>query len=53
MKHLARKIIKSYQEETKESLENLPEVPDYQEISDHKEAKKVMKDYLETVIEIV
>jgi transposase len=52
MKHLARKIIKSYQEETKESLENLPEVPDYQEISDHKEAKKVMKDYLETVIEI-
>ncbi|KAF5090578.1 IS1182 family transposase ISAme2 [anaerobic digester metagenome] len=52
MKHLARKIIKSYQEETKESLENLPEVPDYQEISDHKEAKKVMKDYLETVIAI-
>ncbi|MFA6930169.1 MAG: IS1182 family transposase [Lentisphaeria bacterium] len=52
MKHLARKIIKSYQEERKESLENLPEVPDYQEISDHKEAKKVMKDYLETVIEI-
>ncbi|WP_414150900.1 hypothetical protein [Acetobacterium carbinolicum] len=36
----------------KDSLENLPEVPDYQEISDHKEAKKVMKDYLETVIEI-
>lgn len=52
MKHLARKIIKSYQEETKEELENLPEVPDYKEISDHKQAKQVMKDYLETVIEI-
>lgn len=52
MKHLARKIIKSYQEETKEKLENLPEVPDYKEISDHKQAKQVMKDYLETVIEI-
>lgn len=52
MKHLARKIIKSYQVETKEELKNLPEVPDYKEISDHKQAKKVMKDYLETVIEI-
>lgn len=52
MKHLARKIIKSYHDETKEELENLPEVPDYKEISDHKEAKQVMKDYLETVIEI-
>jgi len=51
MKHLARKIIKSYQEETKKELGNLPEVPDYKEISDHKQAKQVMKDYLETVIE--
>lgn len=52
MKHLARKIIKCYQDEAQEALENLPEVPDYKEISDHKEAKKVMQDYLETVIEI-
>ena len=51
MKYLARKIIKSYQDETKEELENLPEVPEYKEISDHKQAKQVMKDYLETVIE--
>ena len=53
MKHLARKIIKTYQVETNEVLEDLPEVPEYQEIEDHKEAKAVMKDYLETVIEKV
>jgi len=29
----------------------LPEVPEYQEIEDHKEAKAVLKNYLETVIE--
>jgi transposase len=51
MKHLAKKIIKTYEEEANEVLEDLPEVPEYQEIEDHKEAKKVMKDYLETVIE--
>ena len=51
MKHLARKIIKTYEEETNQILEDLPEVPEYQEIEDHKEAKAVMKNYLETVIE--
>jgi len=50
MKHLARKIIKTYEDETKERLEELPEVPDYKEIADHKEAKQVMKEYLESVI---
>lgn len=50
MKHIARKIIKTYEEENNESLENCPEVPNYKEIEDHKEAKNVMKEYLETVI---
>lgn len=53
MKHLARKIIKTYGEETGQNLEDIPEEPEYQEIADHKEAKAVMKDYLETVIDIV
>lgn len=53
MKHLARKIIKTYEAENSEALENLPEVPDYKEIEDHKEAKKIMKEYLETIIEKV
>jgi len=50
MKHLGRKIIKTYGEETSEELEGLPEVPSYKEIADHKEAKAIMKEYLETVI---
>ena len=44
MKHLARKIIKTYEDETKESLEGLPVVPEYKEIEDHKEAKKILED---------
>lgn len=51
MKHLARKIIKIYEKENNEVLGNLPEVPNYKEIEDHKEAKKVMKEYLETIID--
>lgn len=50
MKHLARKIIKTYAEETGENLADLPEEPEYKEIEDHKEAKAVMKKYLETII---
>jgi transposase len=50
MKHLGRKIIKTYEEETGKRLENVPQVPDYKEIPDHQKAKAVMKDYLETVI---
>lgn len=50
MKHLARKIIKEYENENNKNLEELPEEPKYKEIEDHKQAKIVMKDYLETVI---
>lgn len=50
MKHLAKKIINTYEEETEEKLPGLPDVPEYKEIEDHKEAKAVMKDYLEKVI---
>lgn len=53
MKHLARKIITTYEDETKEVLEDLPEIPDYKEINDPKEAKKIMNEYLESVIEKV
>ena len=50
MKHLARKIIKTYEKENNQVLEEIPEVPKYKEIEDHTEAKAVMKDYLENVI---
>ncbi len=53
MKHLAKRIIKTYEEESGNPLENLPAIPEYQEIEDHKEAKAVMKTYLETVIDEV
>ena len=52
MAHLARKIVKTYGEETGENLTNIPEEPKYKEISDYKEAKAVMKNYLETVIDM-
>ena len=44
MKHLAKKIFKSIEKEDYER-------PDYKQIEDSKEAKEVMKEYLETVIE--
>lgn len=50
MKHMARKIIKTYEKESGTILGNLPEVPKYKEIEDHQKAKAVMKEYLETVI---
>jgi transposase len=53
MKHLGRKIIHTYENETGNSLENVPAIPDYESIPDHHEAKAVMKDYLETVIKQV
>ena len=43
MKHLARKIFK-------EANINEYDIPDYKQIEDHKEAKAVMKEYLENVI---
>ena len=44
MKQLAKKIFKATQQEDYE-------IPNYQEIEDHNEAKQVMKEYLEEVIE--
>ena len=44
MKHLARKIFKAIEKEDYE-------IPDYTQIESPKEAKKVMKNYLETVID--
>ena len=44
MKQLAKKIFKSVEREDYE-------IPDYKQIENPKEAKQVMKDYLETVIE--
>ena len=43
MKHLARKIFKATEQ-------NDYEIPDYTQIENPKEAKQMMKDYLETVI---
>lgn len=53
MKHLARKIIQAFEVEKGQTLSELPEVPNYEEIEDHKEAKAVMKDYIDNVIELV
>lgn len=53
MKHLGRKIINTYVKETGADLGDLPEAPDYKKIADHKEAKAVMKKYLEAVIDRV
>ncbi len=44
MKHLAKKIFAEMEEEPHD-------IPNYKEIEDHKEAKQVMKQYLEEVIE--
>ena len=44
MKHLAKKIFK-------EMGQTEYDIPDYTQISDHKEAKRVMKEYLENLIE--
>ncbi|MGJ9386221.1 transposase, partial [Salipaludibacillus sp. CF4.18] len=51
MKHLARNLIQTFEEETEQTLENVPTAPEYKEIPNHHEAKAVMKNYLETVIE--
>jgi transposase len=51
MKYLAKKIIQTYEEEVGQDLEDVPKMPTYKEIEDHNEAKAVMKEYLETVID--
>jgi transposase/flagellar hook-basal body complex protein FliE len=53
MKHLGKKIIQTYEEETGQALNDVPEAPDYKEIEDHNKAKAEMKTYLETVIDQV
>ena len=50
MKKIAKKVIKSHQK-IDEDYESQYEVPDYEIIEDHKEAKQVMKTYLDNVIE--
>lgn len=51
MKHLAKKIFKAINEENGEVPESInQDIPQYQEIEDHKEAKTTMKAYLEETI---
>jgi len=51
MKHLAKKIFKTIEKEHGEIPSEInTNIPDYKSIEDHKEAKNVMKAYLETVI---
>lgn len=54
MKHLAKKIIKVTEEVDEGLAEKLNKnIPEYKEIEDPKEAKQVIKDYLEELIETV
>lgn len=54
MKRLANNIFKTYEKESGDLLENINQnIPNYKEIADHKEAKKVIKEYLESEIEKV
>jgi hypothetical protein len=52
MKHLGKAIAHTYEQEAGTDLEGLP-AADYKEIPDHKEAKAVMKGYLDTVLDKV
>ncbi|GAV23821.1 transposase, partial [Carboxydothermus pertinax] len=54
MKHISKEIFKKLEEEAPEVLEKQnTEIPNYKEIEDHKEAKRVMKNYIDGVIENV
>jgi len=51
MKHLAKQIFKGLTADTGNIPENVnTNIPDYEQIKDHKQAKAVMKEYLEEVI---
>jgi len=51
MKHLAKRIFKALEKDTGEIPETVnTNIPDYKQIEDHKQAKAVMKEYLEEVI---
>lgn len=52
MKHLAKKIFRGLQNDLGAiPVEIDTNIPDYKKISDHKQAKQVMKSYLETLVE--
>jgi transposase len=54
MKHLARKILKNYEKESESIPEDInTNIPDFNAIEDHNEAKTVMKDYVESLIDQV
>ena len=52
MKHLAKNIFKNLEEENGVIPEQIDKsIPNYKEIEDHNQAKQIMKNYLEKVIE--
>lgn len=52
MKYIAKKIFKTLEKEAGELPKEIDQdIPDYKEIEDHKEAKIVMKEYLENEID--
>ena len=52
IKRLANKIFRAYEKESGELPANInQDIPNYKEIEDHKEAKQVMKNYLQSEIE--
>lgn len=54
MKHLARKILNSYEKEVDQIPKDIDTaIPCYEDIEDHMEAKILMKDYVENLIEQV
>jgi transposase len=54
MKHLAIKILGKMKEETGQIPKDInSDIPDYKSIDDHQEAKKAMKEYLETMMQQV
>ncbi|MDP2926353.1 MAG: IS1182 family transposase [Nanoarchaeota archaeon] len=54
MKHLAKKIFKNLEEENGAVPDQVDkEIPNYKKIEDHNQAKQIMKNYLEKVMEDV
>ncbi|CAM3565280.1 hypothetical protein GCM10009865_09000 [Aeromicrobium ponti] len=54
LKHLAKKTFKTINEEIEEVPDTInQEIPEYKEIENHKEAKAVMKDFIEETIKSV
>jgi transposase len=54
MKYLAKNLFKALEKEVIQIPDSVDQtIPDYTEIEDHKEAKKIMKEYLETQMQKV